>query len=130
MFAGHLRDDHVEVTVQRLKRRQSELQVQADHFGDHVANAREQLSANIFDFFRPQAANFFDERERQRKCRRPATHEERLRDNQRQRHLYGETRAVPQFRSNFNFAIQRVQVGAHHVESYAAARQFGHRSGR
>ena len=40
MFSGHLHDDHVKVAVQRLKRRQSELQVQADYFRNRAANAR------------------------------------------------------------------------------------------
>ena len=118
-------NDHVEIAVQRLERRQGKLQIEAHDFGDHAAHAREQLSANIFDFLGLQAANFLDHRQRERKHGRAAANEQRLRNDQRERHLYREARAAASFRANFDFAVQRVDIGAHNVEADAAAGKFG-----
>src|SRR4029077_5360153 len=127
--ARHFHDNHVKVAVQRLERRQRELKIQADYFCHHTADACEQLSSHVLDFFRPQTPNFFHDGERQRKHGGATAHEERLRNNQRQRHFHREASAAAEFRSNFDFPVQRVHIGAHNIETHAAPRKLGLRSG-
>src|SRR5271170_4379989 len=81
LFSGNFYDDHVEITVQRFERRESELDVEADDLGNDVADAGEKFSADVFDFIGLEAANFFDYRKRQSEYGCAATHEERLRDD-------------------------------------------------
>ena len=116
---------HVEVTVDGFQRRQPEIAVEAHDFGDHVANLGEQLAADVFDFVGAQAANFFDHRQRQSEAGRSAAHEERGRDDQRQRNFQREGRARARRALNIDFAVQRVEIGAHDVEADAAAGKFG-----
>ena len=104
--------------------------IEPHDFRDHVAHAREQLSADVFDFLGAQAANFLDHGERKREDGCAATDEERLRNDQRQRHLHGEAGAAARFGANFDFAVQRVNIGAHDVEANAPAGQFGRRRSR
>src|SRR6266478_7181890 len=58
---GH---DHAKVAVDWFERWQAEIRVQADNFGDHVANLSEQLAAHVFDFVGAEAADFLDHGER------------------------------------------------------------------
>ena len=70
--SGDFHDDHVEIAVERLERRQGELQIEAHDLGDHVAHAGEQFSADVFDFVGLEAANFLDDSqaaERRPTCR-------------------------------------------------------------
>ncbi len=59
-------DDHAEVAVDRFERRKAEIGVEANDFGDDVADFSQQLSANVFDFVGAKAANLFDDREREK----------------------------------------------------------------
>src|ERR1700722_13743262 len=47
-------DDHVKVAVDGFERRQTEIGVQANDFGDDIANLGEQLTADVFDFVSAQ----------------------------------------------------------------------------
>ena len=58
---ANIGDHHAEVSVDSLERRQAEVGVQANDFGDDVANLGEQFAADIFDFVGAEAANFFDD---------------------------------------------------------------------
>src|SRR5713226_5585946 len=78
---GH---DHAEVAVDGLERRQAEIGVQADDFGDHVANLGEQLAAHVLDFVGTEAADFLDHGERKREAGAAAAHEQRGGDDQGQ----------------------------------------------
>ena len=81
LFSGDFHDDHMEIAVKRLERRQGELHVQAHDLGDDVAHAGEKFSADVFDFVGPEAANFFDDGQRQSEDGCAAAHEQRLRDD-------------------------------------------------
>ena len=98
-------DNHAEVAVDRLKRRQAEIGVQTNDFGDDVAHLGEKFSADVFDFVGAEAADFFDDRERQGEMVRAAAHEERGRDDQRQRNFQRELGAV--CRHCFAFRFRR-----------------------
>src|SRR5208282_2526629 len=50
LFSGNFDYDHVEIAVQRFERRQGELDVEPDDFGDNVTDASEKFSADVFDF--------------------------------------------------------------------------------
>src|ERR1700734_3670597 len=112
LFSGDFHDDHVEIAVQRFEWRQRKLDVEADDLSNYIAYAREELSADVFDFAGLEAANFFDDGQRQSEDGCAAAHEERLRDDQGERHFYGEGRAVAGFGADFNFAVEGVHVGA------------------
>src|SRR3984885_2581019 len=129
LFSGDFHDDHVEIAVQRFEWRQRKLDVEADDLSNYIAYAREELSADVFDFAGLEAANFFDDGQRQSEDGCAAAHEERLRDDQGERHFYGEGRAVAGFGADLNFAVEGVHVGADHVEADAAAGQFRHGGG-
>jgi len=49
---------HAKITVDRFKRRKTEIRIQSDDFRHHIANFGEQLAADVFDFIGAQAANF------------------------------------------------------------------------
>ncbi len=58
-------------------------------------------------------------------------HEQRLRDDQRERHLEGEAGADSLPRFDLDLAVQRVEIGANHVETDSASGQLRlSRSGR
>src|SRR6202789_2596994 len=126
LFSGDFHDDHVEIAVERFERRQGELDVEAHYFGDYVAHASEKFSADVFDFAGLEAANFFDDGQRQREDGCAAAHEERLRDDQGERHFYREGRAVAGLGAHFDLTVQGVHVGADDVEADATASQFRH----
>src|SRR6266403_1455406 len=115
---------HAEIAVDWLKRRQSQIRVQANDFRYDVADLGQQLPANVLDLIGPQAANFLDDRQGQRKVCCTATHEERRRNDQREGHLERELCAQAVRALDINFAVERVQVGAHHIQPDAPARQF------
>ena len=94
--------------------------IQPHDLSDHVAHAREQFSADVFDFFGREAANFFDDGQGQSEDRRAAADEQRLRDDERERNFHGEAGAAARLGTNFNFAVQRVNVCAHDVQADAA----------
>src|SRR3989440_4211594 len=71
----HVGDDHAEIAVDRLKRGQTEMGIEANDFGDNVADLGEQLSADVFDFVRANAADFLDNGQRQSKIGGSAAHE-------------------------------------------------------
>src|SRR5271155_878984 len=129
LFTRDFDDDHVEIAVEGFERRQRQLDVEADDFGAHVAPAGKKLSADIFDFAGLEAANFFDDSQRQSKDGCAAAHEERLRDDQGERNFYGEGGTVTGFRADFDFTVQGVHVGADYVEADAAAGKLRHGSG-
>ena len=54
-----------------------------------------------------------------------ALHEQRLRNDQRQRNLQGKARADSLLRLDFDFAVEIGHVRVHHVQSHAPARQLG-----
>ena len=58
-----------------------EIGIEANDFGDDVANLGEKFAADIFDFIGAQATNFFHDRERQGKVIGAAAHEESGRDD-------------------------------------------------
>ena len=130
MLAGNLGDHHVEVAVQWFGRWQGQLQVETHNLGDHVAYTCEQLSTYIFYVRWAQASNFFYDGEGQRKHRSAATDEQRLRDNQRERHLHRERSATAQFGANFDLSVQCVNVGAHDIQSHSSSRKFSGRRSR
>ena len=43
-------DDHPEVAVDGLERRQAKIRIEANDFGDHVADLGQELATNVFDF--------------------------------------------------------------------------------
>src|SRR6266480_481381 len=51
-------DDHEEVVIDGLERREAEICVEANDFGDDVANLGNELAADVFDFVGANAANF------------------------------------------------------------------------
>ena len=130
MPSRNFHDNHVEVAVDRFQLRQAQLHVEAHDLGDHITHPGQQLPANVFDLGRLQPADFLHHREGQRKCRFAAAHKQRLRNDQGQRNFYGEARAMPGFAAHFDFTVQRMNVGAHHVESHTSTSQFGHRRSR
>ena len=62
-------DDHAEISVDGFERRQAEIGIETNDFGDHVANFCKELPADIFNFIGAQTANFFDYSQGQRKIR-------------------------------------------------------------
>src|SRR5208337_1754587 len=74
-------DDHAEIAVDGLERRQAEIGIKADDFSDDVANLGEEFAANIFNFIGAQAANFLHDGERKGEMIRAATYEESGRDD-------------------------------------------------
>src|SRR4029077_19373108 len=119
---GH---DHAEVAVDGFERRQAEIGVQADNFGDHVANLGEQLAAHFFDFVGADAANFLDHGERQSKASAAAAHEQRRGNDQGQRDFQGELGPVAARALDVDFAVQCIEIGAHDVQADAAAGELG-----
>src|SRR5882672_8422509 len=117
-------DDHTEIAVDWLKRLQSQVRVQTNDFRHDVADFGQQLPAHVLDFVGTQAANFLNDRQGQRKVRRSAPHKQCRRDDQRERHLERELRALSACALDIDFTIERVQVGAHNVEPNTSARQF------
>src|SRR5208282_2677717 len=126
----HAHEHQAEIAVHGFERRQLQLAVQAHDFGDQVAHARVQLSSHFFDFFRLDAPDFLDGGERESEHGGGAAHEQRLGDDQRQRDLQHEEGAGAALRAHFDLAVQRGDVGAHHVEAHAATREFGLAVGR
>src|SRR6266404_2415015 len=57
-----VRHDHAEVAVDRFERRQTEVRVQANNFGDDIANLCQQLAADVFDLVGAEAPDFLDDR--------------------------------------------------------------------
>jgi len=45
------------------RRREAKISVEANDFGDDVANLGDELAADVFDFVGTNAANFFDDAE-------------------------------------------------------------------
>src|SRR5262249_15473575 len=124
LFASDACDDHVEVAVERLKRGKVKLHVKANDFRDHVTHAREEFAADVFDVFGTQATDFLDDREGKCEDGRAAAHEERLRNDQRERNFYGEAAAASGLGADFDFAVERVDVGTDNVKTDAAAGEF------
>src|SRR6266850_1496266 len=82
------------------------------------------ILAHVLDFVGTQAANFLDDRQGQRKVCRSAPHKQCRRDDQRERHLKRELRALSACALDIDFAVERIQVGAHDVKPNTPARQF------
>src|SRR5467141_2420935 len=60
LAAAGVGNHHAEVAVDGFERRQAEIGVQADNFGDYVANLGKQLAAHVFDLVGAEAADFLD----------------------------------------------------------------------
>src|SRR5262249_6306484 len=103
---GNIDDHHAEIPVDRLDWLQAKHTVQSDDFSNSVADLGEQLTPDVFDIRRLQPPNLFYERQRQSKHGVTATHEQRLRDDERKRNFQGETRAVALLRLDFDFTIE------------------------
>src|SRR5712692_10410996 len=99
---GH---DHAEVAVDGLERRQAEIGVQADDFGDHVANLGKQLAAHVLDFVGAETADFFDHGERKREAGAAAAHEQRGGDDQGQRNFQRELGSLAARALDVDFAV-------------------------
>src|SRR5947207_1040879 len=125
----HISDDHAEIAVDGLKRRQTEMGVETNDFGDDVADFGEQLSADVFDFVGANAADFLDNGQRQSKVGGSAAHEKRWGDDQCQRNFQYKLCALAGRAVNFDFAIERIQIGADYVESDSTAGEFRFRRG-
>src|SRR5712664_3520300 len=117
-------DHHPEVTIDRFERRQPQIGIQTHDLCDHVAYLGQKFSADVFDFIGAQAADFLDDRQRQREIRRAAAHKQSRRDNQGERHLEGKLRALAARALDIDFAVQRVQVCPHHIKSDSTSSQF------
>ena len=81
LAVARIRNYHAEISVHRFERGQAQIRVESHDFGHDVANLGKKFSANVLDFICTQAANFFDDRERQREVCRSAAHKERRRDD-------------------------------------------------
>src|SRR5262249_20677949 len=125
LATGDVADHHAVVAVYGLDGVDAELRVEANDFSDDVANLGQQFAADLLDIFLLQAANLLDESERQGEDILPATDEQRLRDDQRQRDLEGEARPLPGDGVDVNLAVQGSEVGADDVEPDAASGEFG-----
>src|SRR5581483_1987611 len=77
---------HAIEAVHRLDWRQTQLLVELYHFRYNVADLGKQLAADFLDLRVGDAANLFHERQRERELALTAAHEQRLRDDERQRH--------------------------------------------
>src|SRR3984893_6262308 len=98
-------DNHAEVAVNGFERRQTEVRVQADNFGDHVADLGEQLAADVFDFVGAEAADFLNYGEGQREAGGAAAHKESGGDDQCQRNFQGELGALAARALDVDFAV-------------------------
>src|SRR6185437_15996843 len=116
---------HSVIPIQRLNRFQSQGYVHTKHFSGNIADRHHHLAVNFFNLIYPNPPDFLNVSKWNGKHGLTTADEQRLRDNQCERDLQSETSATAQFRVNFNFTVQRHQVGANHIESHAASGQFG-----
>ena len=58
--------NHAEESIHRLEWRQAKIGIQANDFRYDVANLGQQFAAYVLDFVGAQAADFFDDGQRQR----------------------------------------------------------------
>src|SRR5438105_15587942 len=116
--------DHAEESVDRLERRQAQIGVYTDDFGDDVADFGQQFAANVLNFVRAQAADFLDDGERHGEICRAAAHKQRRRNNKSQGNFEREFCALAGDALDLDFSVQGIQVGPHDVKTYAAAREL------
>src|SRR6266446_951941 len=119
---GH---NHAEIAVDGFERRQAEIGVQTDNFGDHVANLSQQLAAHVFDLVGAEPANFLDHGERKREAGAAAAHEQRGGDDQGQWNFQRELGSLAARALDVDFAVQHIEIGAHNVQADAAAGELG-----
>src|ERR1700728_3616420 len=97
--------NHAEVAVEGFQRRQAEIAVETNDFGDDVANFGKEFAADVFEFVGANAADFLDDRERQDEADAAAADKQRGRNNQRQGHLEGEFCALAARAFDFDVAV-------------------------
>src|SRR5205807_4413911 len=121
---GHVHDHHAEEPIDRLDRFKPQDSVEPHDFGDNVANFCKLFAADLFDLVGLQAANLLHESQRHCEHVFATADEERLRDDEGQRHFQSKARAPALFGVHLDLAIQLHHVRTHYVEAHTASGQF------
>src|SRR5437763_807694 len=122
--ASHVHDHHAEEPIDRLDRFKPQDSVEPHDFGDNVANFCKLFAADLFDLVGLQAANLLHESQRHCEHVFATADEERLRDDEGQRHFQSKARAPALFGVHLDLAIQLHHVRTHYVEAHTASGQF------